>query len=767
MVAKIFTIALEHQQAGRVIDAERMYRQVLQTEPNHADTLNNLAVLLQLQGHFEAATTHFRHALELRPDYTEAYNNLGYVLQMQGKFEEAVVSFQRALNINPALVDAHNNLGITLVKQGKLKEAEASFKRALQIAPYFAPAYYTLGHTLHMQGRIEEAIANYRKALRIKPDYAEAISNLDDALKELGRTEKAAQLKLECTEEYNNLGCIMETQGNFQEAVLLFQRALHFMPDYAIAHCNLGATLAKQGKFQEAAASFQQALYCKPDYVEAHYQLGKTLKNMGRIEEAISQYQKALQISPDSADVMLDMIHQLQHICLWEHVGDLSRRVIDYIEKDMAHEMGEESKVLSPFSVLALHLPTTLQQQYHCARIWTERIVQPAIDSASPQIVRHPPRKGSKITLGYLSADYRSHPVAYVLPELIEKHDRSRFSVIGYSYGPDDGSPIRKRLMQGFDKFVDMKNNSFAESVKQIERDGVDILIDLNGYTQFGRTEIPALRPAPIQVNYLGYPGTMGADFMDYILVDDFIVLPNQQSFFAEKLVYLPSSFHVMTSQREVAGRIPSRTECGLPEEGFVFCSFNNNYKISPDMFSVWMELLKAVPNSVLWLTKSNAYAPGNLRREAEARGVSGNRIVIAPITHIEEHLARHRLADLCLDTFPYNGHTTTIDALFMECPVLTLLGNTWASRAAGDMLRTVGLPELITTTLDEYRTLAERLAKDPELLGKLRTRLKENHKTSRLFDSDHLTRNIEKAYIRMWEHHATGAKPEPFAVNS
>jgi predicted O-linked N-acetylglucosamine transferase (SPINDLY family) len=354
-----------------------------------------------------------------------------------------------------------------------------------------------------------------------------------------------------------------------------------------------------------------------------------------------------------------------------------------------------------------------------------------------------------------------------LIAELFEKHDRERFQVFGYSYGPDDRSPTRSRLVKAFDRFLDVRDVSLAGAAERIAADDVDILVDLKGYTGYARPQILALRPAPIQVNYLGYPGTMGASFLDYILVDDFIVPADQQPFYTEKLVHLPGCYQVNDSRREISPRRPSREECQLPADGFVFCSFNNSYKITPQMFDVWMRLLKAAAGSVLWLLEGNRFVAANLCREAEARGVAAERLVIAPRLQLPEHLARHALANLFLDTFPVNAHTTASDALWAGLPVLTLAGQTFASRVAGSLLRTIGLPELITTCLEDYEETALRLASDRDQLAGLRARLEVNRTTSGLFDGGQFARNIEKAYATMWKIHSSGEEPRAFAVSA
>jgi predicted O-linked N-acetylglucosamine transferase (SPINDLY family) len=382
-----------------------------------------------------------------------------------------------------------------------------------------------------------------------------------------------------------------------------------------------------------------------------------------------------------------------------------------------------------------------------------------------PRLTRQSPT--TRIKVGYLSADFHEHATAYLIAELIEKHDRQRFAVLGYSYGPDDSSPMRKRLVRAFDRFADLRNTSFVEASRRIAADGVDILVDLKGHTWRARTEIMALRPAAIQVGYLGYPGTMAAPFIDYALVDDFVAPRDQEPFYSEKLVYLPGCYQVNDSTREIAARLPTRSECGLPEKGFVFCCFNNNYKITPQMFDVWMRLLLATPESVLWLLAANPVAVANLQNEAEQRGVSRRRLLFAPRCPLPEHLARHRLADLFLDTFPYNAHTTASDALWAGCPLVTIAGETFASRVAGSLLRTIGLPELITTNLHDYEQLALGLAREEKLLADLRGKLQTQRLASGLFDGTRFARRVEHAFEEMYRNYAAGREPSTFVMHS
>ena len=390
----------------------------------------------------------------------------------------------------------------------------------------------------------------------------------------------------------------------------------------------MGAALRDQGKLDEAAACFRQAVERKPDYAEAHNNLGNALRDQGELEEAIACYRRALELKAGFPASLGSLVHALQHVCRWEELSALSGRVVEAAERDSG---GRTVLPVSPFAFLALPTATSAAEQLRSARRWADYHWKTAGGRLQdPARYRQASHK-SKLTIGYLSADFRAHATAWLIAELIERHDRRRFTVFGYSYGPNDESPTRRRLAAAFDRFVDLREASYAAAAKRIAADEVDILVDLKGYTQHARPEVLALRPAPIQVNYLGYPGTMGAEFMDYILVDQYVVPPDQQAFFTENLVYLPGCYQVNDSRREISPATPSREECRLPGEGFVFCSFNNSYKITPPVFDVWMRLLKAVPGSVLWLLEGNRFAPANLRREAEARGVAAERLVVAP----------------------------------------------------------------------------------------------------------------------------------------
>jgi predicted O-linked N-acetylglucosamine transferase (SPINDLY family) len=593
----------------------------------------------------------------------------------------------------------------------------------------------------HQQGEVQPAEQRCREALALDPDNAEAL---------------------------HLLGILAYQAGNYQAAAAFVGKAIARNPHVPDFHSNLGLVRRWLGDLDGAILAFREALRLQPSASVAHNNLGNALRDKGELPEAAERYREALRLAPDYAEAQLNLMQVFQQLCDWSNLDRLCERI-----REIIRHPGGTQRVPGPQGTgrpaairpaAAMTISSSAEEQLLCARSWVEHRLAP-IERMRDTLLNgsfandpYDPVPKTRLRIGYLSTDFRPHPVAYLVAELFELHDRDRFEVIAYSIGPDDESDIRHRIIQGVDRFTDLKDLSFADAARRISQDGVDIVIDLNGYTKGCRTEILALRPAPIQVNYLGYPGTMGASFIDYILTDPFLTPPDQQPFFVEKFAYLPDCHQVNPRQRSVAAATsmpvtPIRPECNLPEDAFVFCCFNSPYKFTPAMFDVWMRLLKEIPESVLWLSEANRWMGANLRREAAAREVDADRLVFAPkLPSLADHLARQRLADLFLDTLPYNAHSTAGDALWAGLPVLTCAGQTYASRVAGSLLTAIGLPELITFSLEEYEYRALHLARHPEELASLREKLRINRNTFPLFDTPRFTRHLEAAYFQMWE---------------
>ncbi|MGC1577386.1 MAG: tetratricopeptide repeat protein, partial [Beijerinckiaceae bacterium] len=502
---------------------------------------------------------------------------------------------------------------------------------------------------------------------------------------------------------------------------------------------------------EEALASYGRALAIDPNSATMLFNRGALLMSLYRCEEALVDCERALAIEPDYPHAFSEAANAALRICDWPRSGRyaaaLKKHVID------------ETSVINPLVFITYCDEPALQLR--CSQSY----LKDKIPELPSPIHAGGRRRPGKARIAYLSADFHGHATSYLIAELFERQDRKRFELFGISFGADDGGEMRRRLAEAFDHFHDVRGRDDLEVAKLLNELEIDIIVDLKGYTQNSRFGIFAHRPAPIQVSYLGFPGTTGADFIDYVIADEIVLPFDQQPFWSEKIVHLPGCYQVNDRKRQIAERTPTRKECGLPEQGFVFCSFNNNYKITPPFFDIWMRLLDKVEGSVLWLLRDNAAAEQNLRREAAARGIDPVRLVFADRLPLAEHLARHRLADLFLDTLPVNAHTTASDALWAGLPVLTSIGKGFAARVAASLLDAVGLPELATKSLEEYETLALKLAREPALLSAYRERLEKNRLTAPLFDTDRFRQHIEQAYLTMLDIHDRGEKPRSFSV--
>jgi predicted O-linked N-acetylglucosamine transferase (SPINDLY family) len=743
---------------ARPADAIAAHRQAIKLKPNYAEANFALGNALRQQGNLEEAMTSYRSAIKARPDYAEAHNNIGVLLQMQGRLDEAASAYREAVALRPAYAEAQFNLGSVLHQKHELDAAEAAYRRVISLNPAVAMVHNNLGTVLKDRGLLDQALAALDDAIKLNPDYAEAFYNRATVLQQQAKPEQALAAygrALELRDDYpdamNNAGIVLVELGRTGDAIDLYRRLLERMPGHADASNNMGTALLAEGRPEQARAAFEQALTHKPDFPEAFYNLGNAQRELGDLREAIAAYRNALRLQPDYTEAFCQLAYHRAQACEWDDYEADQEKLVGLVRRGLR---------VPPFYLFST--PASASDQWLCAGQWIRQITPP------PEAVfaHKPVGRKERIRLGYLSGDFHQHATAQLMAELFERHNRDRFEVSAYSYGPDDNSPMRARLSSAFDRFVDIRAMSHREAARLIQADKIDILIDLKGYTHHARPAISAYRPAPVQVSYLGYPATMGADFIDYIIVDPFVVPASQQPHFSERLVHLPGSYQVNDRKREMAAPL-SRGDCGLPAEGLVLCSFNNSYKISPVFFDIWMRLLGSVPGSMLWLLEPNELVKGNLRSEAEKRGVDPGRLVFAPVVPLAEHLGRHRHADLFLDTLPCNAHTTASDALWAGLPVLTCSGETFAGRVAGSLLMAAGMPELITASLEEYEQTALVLARSPQRLAALRQQLENNHDASALFDLPKLTGNIEAAYARMWQTWLSGQMPTAFSIEN
>jgi protein O-GlcNAc transferase len=615
------------------------------------------------------------------------------------------------------------------------------------------------GLALHRRGAVAEAAARYAEVLRVEPGNADAHYYLGMMSCQNGQFAKGAEYarqSLACEPHHARahvlLGRALDALGQRDEALTNFERAIALAPDLAQAHGHRADVLSELGRNEEAVESYDRALALAPDVIEDWLSRGVTLIALSRYEEAVASFDRVLALKPDFPQAHLLYAPRLLlklRVCDWSNLDGEVAQLLAMIKAQRA--------ISVPFATLMI--PATAAEQLQCARQYVQD--QPTF----PSIWRGERYSHDRIRVAYLSADFREHATAYLTAGLFEEHDKSRFEISAISLGQNDYSLMRQRLEAAFEHFIDVQGKSDQDVADLIRRLEIDVVIDLMGFSKDNRLNVLARRPAPIQLNYLGYPGTLGADYIDYIFADATVIPEDQGTFYAEQVVRLPGSYQINDSKRYVMPISIARHECGLPERAFVFCCFNNTQKLNPEMFEIWMRLLRAKEDSVLWLLEGSPKASANLRAAAAERGVSPQRLIFAPKVSVADHLARQRRADLFLDTLPCNAHTTASDALWVGLPVLTCLGATFAGRVAGSLLRAIGLDELVAPSLQEYEAVALKLAQDQPYLAAIKDKLARNRDTSILFDTKRGTRHIESAYLTMVDILRRGESPRSFAV--
>ena len=650
--------------------------------------------------------------------------NQALELHDKGQLLKAQVLCEEILSEQPNHFDSLHLLGVISYKNKRLQLAVDLMERAIKLNPNSADYCYNLGIVLHDLKQLEVAVASYDKAIQLDPDYAEAYYNRGNALHDLKQLEAA---------------------------VVSYDKAIQLDPDYAEAYYNRGNALQDLKRFDAAASSYDKAIQLDPGYVKAYYNRGNALQHLKRFDAAASSYDKAIQLKPD-LDYLIGMrLHARMHLNDW---SNLESNVAELITKI---ELGIKS---SPsFGILSL--TTSLLIQRKAAEIWTKDR-NPYNLSLGPILKL---QRSNKIRIGYFSADFRNHAVSLLAAELFEIHDRSRFELIAFSFGADTNDAMRKRVMAAFDKFIDVTSQPDSAVAILARSLKIDIAVDLGGHTGNNRMGIFSYRAAPIQVSYIGYPGTSGADYIDYLIADKTIIPKHSQQHYVEKIAYLPNSFQVNDRKRVISGKKFTREELGLPVEGFVFCCFNSSYKITPHVFDSWISILNSVTGSVLWLSEANQTAVVNLRKEAEKRGLDPQRLVFAKRMQLPEYLASYQIADLFLDTLPYNAGATASDALWAGLPVITCIGESFASRMAASLLTAINLPELITNTRAEYGILAIELATNRVKHQNIKNKLAANRLTTPLFDTPLFTRHIEDAYTEMYERYQNDLLPDHIEI--
>ncbi len=725
MSQQLLQQAMALHQAGRLDEAEKLYQRILTAAPGDYPALHLMGLLRLMQGRLPEALVLLQRALAVQPGAPETLANLGIVLSGLGRHDEAQAALDSVVRARPNDSRAWSNRGAVRSKLGQSTEALADIERALALDAGNLDALNNRGLILHGLGRYEEALAGFDLLLARAPDYADGRHNRGLTLRELGRAE---------------------------EAVAEFDRVIAAHPSHAGAWVNRAGTLWRLERLDEALESYGKALAINPGLPEALESRSNLLWTRRQaLAPAIADLQRALAVQPDLPYAAGDLLQLKMHAGDWRNFAD------DKAKLDAAVRAGRQAA--QPFVYQALSdSPADLLA---CARIFAAR----KYPATAPR-PKFEARKPGPIRIGYVCGEFRAQATMYLAAGLFEQHDRAKFEIFAFDNSRNDGSAMRARVTAAFDKFISIAALSDRDAAARIRAEGVDILVNLNGYFGKMRMGVFALSPAPVQVNYLGFPGTLGADYMDYILADGVVIPDGEDRFYDEKVVRLPGSYQINDDRRAPVG-VTSRAGHGLPESAFVFCNFNYGYKILPEQFALWLRLLGQAPGSVLWLLAGDPLFAQNLKSEVARHGVDPQRLIFAPPLELEAHVARMTLGDLFLDSLPYNAHTTASDALWAGLPLLTCRGTAFAGRVAASLLYAVGLPELVTENPADYERLALTLARDPALLKNYRDRLKENRRLAPLFDTARTTRQIEAAYEEMMARRLRGEAPQGFAVAS
>ncbi len=735
--------ALQLHEEGKIKDAIRLYSEILQSQNNDPQLLFMLGTAYVQIGKIELGIENLKKSILIKPDNAFSHSNLGNALKELKRYDEALDSYDKAIKINSNYADIHNNKGSVLKNLKRFNEAIECYDNAIKIKSDHAYSHNNKGNALKELKRYDEALDSYDKAIKINSNYADAYNNKGNTLKELNRYDealasydKAIQIKSNHVEAYNNRGIVLQNLNQYKAALASYDKALKLNPNYTFAYNNRGNVLKYINRYDEAIASYNKAIEINPHFEDPYNNKGNALKDLKRFDEALANYENVVKLKSDFKYILGKVLHTRMILCSWNDFDSLTEKIVKALNKKL--------KVIDPFFFLGL------SDNPAFSKLTSEIFVEDKIPKHSEIEPLAKYNNHKKPRIGYFSADFYDHAVLHLMMDVFKNHNKSLFDFYGFSFGPDKNDKWRNEVKNYFIKFEDVSKISDKEVADLCRKLEIDIAIDLTAFTSNSRSGIFSYRAAPIQINYLGYPGTMGAEYIDYIIADEVIIPKENFDYYSEKVLYLPNCYQANMSQKDISPKEFKRGDFDLPDNAFVYCSFNNNYKITPHIFDVWMNILKKVPNSVLWIFKSNETASKNLKKETEARGVDPNRIIFASYLPNEEHLKRISLADLFLDTFPYNAHVTASDAIRMGIPILTLTGNSFASRVGASILSCIGLKELITNNKKEYQELGIELAIKPDKLAKIKNRIRDSVSKSPLFDSHSFTENLENIYLNL-----------------
>ncbi|KAK7269108.1 hypothetical protein RIF29_21824 [Crotalaria pallida] len=764
---------------GLVQEAYSCYLEALRIQPTFAIAWSNLAGLFMESGDLNRALQYYKEAVKLKPSFPDAYLNLGNVYKALGMPQEAIACYQHALQTRPNYGMAYGNLASIYYEQGQLDMAILHYKQAVSCDPRFLEAYNNLGNALKDFGRVEEAIQCYNQCLSLQPNHPQALTNLGNIYMEWNMVSAAASyykatlsVTTGLSAPYNNLAIIYKQQGNYADAITCYNEVLRIDPLAADGLVNRGNTYKEIGRVSEAIQDYIRAITVRPTMAEAHANLASAYKDSGHVEAAVKSYRQALILRPDFPEATCNLLHTLQCVCSWEDRDKMFKEVEGIIRRQINMSVLPS---VQPFHAIAYPLDPMLaleiSRKYaaHCSLI-ASRFALPPFSHPTPIPIK---RDGGcqRLRVGYVSSDFGNHPLSHLMGSIFGMHNRKNVEVFCYALSANDGTEWRQRIQSEAEHFVDVSALSSDMIAKMINEDKIHILVNLNGYTKGARNEIFAMQPAPIQVSYMGFPGTTGATYIDYLVTDEFVSPLRYAHIYSEKIVHLPHCYFVNDYKQKNQDVLDAncrhkRSDYGLPEDKFIFACFNQLYKMDPEIFNTWCNILKRVPNSALWLLRFPAAGEMRLRAYAVAQGVQPDQIIFTDVAMKGEHIRRSALADLFLDTPLCNAHTTGTDILWAGLPMVTLPLEKMATRVAGSLCMATGLgEEMIVSSMKEYEERAVSLALNRPKLQSLTDKLKAVRMTCPLFDTARWVRNLERAYFKMWNMHCLGQRPQHFKV--
>jgi predicted O-linked N-acetylglucosamine transferase (SPINDLY family) len=754
----LLNLGLTYAHGGLHEDAKQILLQASAINLNEAEPHYNLGIIYSLEKNTLGAIDAYQKAIDINPKHLEASTNLSDLFNQLGRHQEALVAANQAVKLNSPYLETWLNQGKAFSGLQNSLNALKAYKRVLEIQPFHAEGLFCQAHTLDELGDYEGALSKYDTYLNHHSKNSSVLTNKGSTLNKLMRYHEALEvleesIKLDSSVfmSWLNAGTALHNLKYFDKALSYYDQALNLQPDNSQIWSNKGNTMSEMLRYEEALISYDRALTISPNYAPALRNKGSTLILMTRYEDALATFKELIGIYPDTHDILAQIMHIKMRLCNWSDY--------EIYYQNLYKACILKNDTCSPFISLSVFNEGEIQKII--AENWVDKV-----SSAPPPVhIDNITKTNERIRIGYYSPDFKNHPVSFLIAELIELHDRKRFEVIAFSFGTDNLNPMQHRLSSAFDQFINVHGKSEMQIASLSREMGIDIAIDLCGHTHENRFGIFCHRAAPFQVSYLGHPGTMGAACIDYIIADPILIPIEKSVHYTEKLVHLPHSFQINDRKRSISNLELNKADFGLPESGVIYCCFNNNFKITPEIFHSWMQILRGVDNSVLWLLEDTPSVPINLRKEAMKAGIDPARVLFSGRIAPELYLARYRLADLFLDTYPFNGGATASDALWAGLPIITKLGDAYAGRMAASLLNAIGLPELVTNTDEEYIELAQCFGRDPSKLTSIKTKLAHNKLSTPLFNTPLNVKYIEEAFEKMMERHLSNQTPDHIQI--